>query len=134
MDDANGVRGSERTQHLDHHVDDRADRRQSLEHVVAERLAVEELHHDHGPAIGKTEQIVDAHDVVVRDHVDRARLCKETVGEIRIACVLFVEYLDCDAAADLALYGGVDAPHPALAEEMRDLVAADRDADERVVR
>ena len=71
-------------------------------------------------------EVEDLDDVLVRDHVDRARLVEEAGDDVRVARQHRVQQLDRDLAAEDGVLGEVDDAHSALAQKARDAVVPDR--------
>ena len=100
MDVADRVRLHQRLADLDQDVGDALDRELLLarEHVI-ERLALEQLHREVEPAVGRAAEVVDLDDVLVVDLGDRRRLAPEPLDREVVARQLGVEHLDRDLAA-----------------------------------
>ena len=65
-----------------------------------QRPALEELHDEEAGAVLGGVEVEDLEDVVVPDHVDRARFVEEAVDDLLLVRVLRVEELDRHLAAD----------------------------------
>ena len=63
-------------------------------------------------------EVQDLDDVLVRDHVDRARLVEETRDDVRVARQGGVQQLDRDLATDDGVLRQIYDTHPALAERL----------------
>ena len=61
-----------------------------------ERLALEQLHREVEPAIGRAAEVVDLDDVLVVDLGDRGRLAAEPLDREVVARQLVVQHLDRD--------------------------------------
>ena len=66
--------------------------------------------------------VVDAHEVRVRERPRDARLAQEARTEALVAREMTGEHLERDAAAQLGVVGGVDDGHAAAAELTLELV------------
>ena len=92
---------------------------------LAERLALEELHDEVGLAAGRLAEVQDLDDVLVRDHVDGARLVEEAGDDVGIGRQDGVEQLDGDPAPHDRVLGQADHPHRPLPELLDDPVVPD---------
>ncbi len=93
---------------------------------VAQRLARQVLHDEVRLTVGGLAEVEDLDDVLVRDHVDRARLVEEAGDDVGIARQNGVQQLDRHLAAEDRVLGEVDDAHSALAQKARDPVVPDR--------
>ena len=102
------------------------------EHVV-ERLALEQLHREVEPAVGRAAEVVDLDDVLVVDLGDRRRLAAEPLDREVIARQLGVQHLDRDLAAQRHVLGAIDRAGSALTDQLLDLEPlAEQLADQRI--
>ena len=76
-------------------------------------------------AVAGLPEVQDLHDVLVGDHVDRARLVEEARHDVLIARQDGVQQLDGDLAADDGVLRQIYDTHPPLTEEALDAVIAD---------
>ena len=89
---------------------------------LVERRAVDELHDEVGIAVAVDAEVVDLHDVGVRQPRDRLRLATEALHEVGRGVE---HHLDGDGAIELGIAPAIDRAHPALPEELQVYVAAD---------
>src|SRR5262249_21758971 len=130
VDDALPVRGPERGRDL---PADREQRRR-VERLVAAHLrgqavALEELHDEVGRSVGVAAHAVDLDHAPGLDHRRRPRLVEEALDDLLVLAVGRPEQLDRRLAPHQRVLGGIDHAESALADEARDLVAAQRLAD-----
>ena len=92
---------------------------------LAQRLAVDEIHHEVEPAVVEPAEREHVDHVRVIDLVDRARLANEALRRFLADGELALEDLDRDALADHRVDCRVDLAHRARAEEPLDHVVAD---------
>ncbi len=125
MDDADGVGGLERVEHLAHERHGVA-RREAPEALDprAERLALEVLHHHVAGAVGHDAEVEDLADVLGADATGGLRLALETRHRLGLARHVAVEHLDGDAPVDAEVLAFVNGAHPAAAEQPREAVFA----------
>ena len=134
VDVADRVRLHQRLADLDQDVGDALDRELLLarEHAV-ERLALEQLHREVEPAVGRAAEVVDLDDVLVVDLGDRRRFAAEPLDREVVARQLVVEDLDRDLAAQRHVLGAVDRAGAALTDALqKEIPLAEHLADERV--
>ena len=90
---------------------------------VAEALALEELHHEVGGAVGQVAEVRDVDDVRVADARRGLRFLQEAVEDLAILCQIGAEDLHGDLLVDHLVAREIDEAHPAFAEQLLDLVA-----------
>ena len=112
MNDLFLVRGGERVEDLVGDIEDEVDREPvvRLRSALAERFAVEQLHHQERAAVFRDVVIEHADDAVMVDAVRDAALAKEPLTHLGLQ--RFVHELHCAALA-IAVSRGVDGRHPA---------------------
>src|SRR6185312_4245839 len=87
-----------------------------------ERRAVDELHDEVGIAVAVDAEVVDLHDVGVRQPRDRLRLATEALHEVGRG----VQHdLDGNRAIELGIAPAIDGAHAALPEQLQIHVTAD---------
>src|SRR5439155_8904821 len=91
-----------------------------------EVLAVDQLHDDERPG-GVLPVVVDRDDVRVVQRRRGLGFVAEPRAEVRVATVLRAEDLDGDVSVQLVVMAAIDPGHPALAEQLREPVAATED-------
>ena len=100
---------------------------------LGQRLAVEELHDDEGPAVVGRAEVGDVDDVLVADRAGQPRLLQQPRDEVALGVELLEQHLHGDALADQGVARFVDGPHAAFADPPHHLVAAGQhDADQRI--
>ena len=124
-----GVRRAQRARHL---VDDR-DRAQEIEAAIArqhrvQRFAVQVLHHEEDGAVVRLAEVGDVDDVRVIDQARRARLAQEALDRFVAAAVTLVEDLHGNFLTDVDVLAAIDDTHAAAADDLVQLVLADRRA------
>ena len=85
----------------------------------------------YGCPSARLAEVEDLDDVLVRDHVDRARLVEEAGDDVGIARQHGVQQLDRHLAAEDRVLGEIDDAHSALAQKARDPVVPDRVVNQR---
>ena len=116
MDDLFVVRRGERVEDLIGDVEHEIDREPfvvRLRGAIAERFAVEQLHHEERAAVFRDVVVDDADHAVVIDAVRDAPLAKKPLAHLGLQ--IFVHELHCTALA-VAMGRGVDRRHPADAQ------------------
>ena len=93
-------------------------------HVVAERLALEQLHHHVEPAVFFAG-VVDVDDVAMNDLAGDVGLAIEPLAGLLVALEVGHHHLERDGPADPLVASAVDHAHRAAADPVGDLVAAD---------
>ena len=126
MDDPLAVRRAQRLAHLNGDRLDLVGGHRAAGDRVTQRFARQVLHDEVRLAVGRLAEVQDLDDVLVRDHVDRARLVEETGDDVRVARQHGVQQLDGHLAAEDRVLGQVDDPHAPLAQKARDPVVPDR--------
>ena len=91
-----------------------------------EVLAVDQLHDDERPG-GVMPVVVDRDDVRVVQRRRGLGFVAEPRAEVGVATVLRAEDLDGDVTVELVVVAAIDPGHPALAEQLREPVAAAED-------
>ena len=137
MDDALGVRGAERVEHLGREPREATERqrraRDACSTIAASGAPSRYSMMMYGRPSGSWRQIEHVDDALVADQVDRLRLGEEPLDEIAAIAALARQHLDRDAAADRRVHALVDAAHAADAEQARDAIRADRRAEQQVL-
>ncbi len=125
VDDARGVRGAERVDHVMHHCQEIADgeRRIAGEGVV-EGQAREQLHHEVGGVLVVLADVEDVDDARVVDLRGDARLAGEAVARERRGGDVRVHELDRELAAGAEVRRAPHLAHAAEAEPLVDPVFA----------
>ena len=127
--DPGGVRLREPVRHLGADVEDAAGcERVALGHQLAQRLAVDELHHDVGQP-GRLPDVVDRHDVRVAERGRRARLLREAPEAQRVGGEPLGQELDRHVAVQLLVVGPPDLAHAAGPDAGGQLVSAELHSD-----
>ena len=90
---------------------------------LAEARSLDELHHEKR-RLAVLAVVVEAHDVLVLERGENARLARETPPELGILGDPGVEQLDRDVAPQAAVMGAPDGSHASLADASTQLVAA----------
>jgi hypothetical protein len=118
VDDAGGVGVAQAAQHVaqDRQRPVRRDRRVGV-HQIAERSAVEELHHQEQRAVLELAEIRDVDAVGVIDAPDRDGLALEPAAQLGHRRQGGVEQLDRHRPPDRDVLAPVHHPHAALAEQ-----------------
>src|SRR5205085_3695679 len=98
---------------------------------VGERRACELLHHEERLAARSIPELVDRHDRWVLEPALDPRFAQES-RDLFLARICKAQPLDRDLAADLLVARGEHLAHAAAAEDLADLVAADRLAAPRI--
>jgi hypothetical protein len=132
VDDVLGVGRGQRREDL---VEDRARlgaRQHAALEAIAQRLALEPLHHAVVAPVGQLPEREDVDDVGVADLVDRPGLAQEAVDRHRLVRELVVEHLDRDPLADDRVDRAVDDAHAAGAQPRGDPVLADQHAGRQI--
>ena len=133
MDDPCLVRVTEAVQHLGDDRDLLPERqRRSLPQPGQEVLALEQLHHDVGRAVGVIPQVEDGHDAGVTEAGDRPSFPLEPLFLLRVPRRLREHDLEGDLALENGVESPVDGPHAPPSERLDDLVLADSEATGRV--
>src|SRR5262249_2032596 len=101
--------------------------------LLAERHALEHLHHDERGSIRFLDEIGDVHDVLVTDARDRSRLLKETRHAIPFGGEFGAQDFQRHPAAELDVLAQIDLPHAALAQNREHAVAAQGTAQQRLI-
>ena len=96
--------------------------------AVFQRRAVEELHHDEGPAVFLAN-VVDGADVGMIERRGRPGLTPETLKSQRIVGQIIGQELQRHKAAQARVFGLIDDAHTAAAEPFQDAVVRDRSVD-----
>ena len=135
VDDVLVVRLGERRERLAEHVDDAPERQRSVLVRDAREIApAQEFHDQVELAVGCVAEVDDPHRVRVVQPARGARLGDEARGGVLFAYEVRVDDLHRDRAPEVRLFGAVDAPHPADADELENQVAArERAPDERII-
>ena len=105
---------------------DRGRQRTALPQRAREVAAGDQLHHDVGPH-GVLAVVEDRDHVGVVQLRGGLRLALEPGEEADVAAVLAAQHLDGHVAAELGVAGAVDGGHAALADQLREVVAATQD-------
>ena len=101
---------------------------------VAERLALEQLHHEERHARVGLEDRLDLRDVRVRDGHHRARLAEDALLVADVGLAALAQELQRDAAAGRDLARRPDHAHAALTDDALEPVpGADHDPDLQVL-
>ena len=87
-----------------------------------EGLALDELHHEHGPA-AVLEHVVEADDVRVLETCECGGLALEALAQLRVVGDPRVEHLERDDAAEPLVAGAPDHAHTALAELLQGAIS-----------
>jgi hypothetical protein len=125
VDDALGVGGAERRGDLPGDVGDPGLGQRALAvEQLGQRLTLEELHHDEGPAVVGLAEVGDVDDVLVADRRRQPGLLLEARDHLLLARVLVEQDLDRDPLADERVGRLVDRAHAALADLAGHHVAA----------
>ena len=134
MDDALFVRGLERVDDLQEHVERARHRHAPLAcSALAERLALQPLHHEVRAPVGQHAEREDVDEVRMADLIDRARLVDEALDGVLIGAQPPRDHLDRDLLADERMRGGEHRRHAALAELALDAVLADHRAGAQIL-
>ena len=124
VDDAGGVGGGERVEHLDRDSQGAIDRQAPAVDDLVEGHAAEALHHQvRKEAPLALRDLVDADDPGVADLLRRPGLALEAREELRVARAVGGEHLERDLAPELGVLGREDLAHAARPE-----VAGDAEA------
>ena len=124
MHDRRGMRGRKRRRGLDRDVEDLAKRQRAAREPLAQRLALDELR-DEEPRAVVIADLVDGEDVRMIERRSGARFVQEAAHPLRIAGELRPQHLERDRPSQRRIDGLVDLTHPAAAEQVLNLVAAD---------
>ena len=103
-------------------------------HPVVERLAVEELHGDVGPAVFEAPRVVHVDDVGALHARGGARLAEEPLDDDVRVRQLLGEHLERHALAEGDLLGLVDRGHSPTPDLARDAVFSDEHGPDRNLR
>ena len=125
VDDALFVRRLERVDDLQEHVERARHRHAPLLHALAERLALQPLHHEVRAPVGQHAEREDVDEVRMADLIDRARLVDEALDGVLVGAQPPRDHLDRDLLADERMGRGEHRRHAAFAELPLDAVLAD---------
>ena len=125
MDDPLRVRGLERLGDSDPEVQHLLPGQPPRVQQLAQRLALEQLHHDEGPA-GVVADVVDRADVRVVEPGGDARLALEPLERPGLGEQVRREHLDRHRALQTQVLGPVDGAHPARAQLLENAVVGER--------
>ena len=98
--------------------------------ILAQGDTVEILHNDIFD-IGIDCDVVDAHDVFVRQHCDRLGLVDKAGLGLLVAVVFIVENLDCNGAVHYKVLRAQNARHTADADQLQNLIALVQDLSDK---
>ena len=121
VDDPLGVRREKRVGNLDGPGDDFVRLEAPLDHALAERLALEQLHRNEVAAFMLVD-VVDRANVRVVERGRGLGLSLETCDRLKIAALLLAQELQGDWSFQAQTLGPVDDAHAAAAEFRRDAV------------
>ncbi len=109
---------------LSHQGDGAIDRQPpELFELGAQRAAVDELHHEVHPDLGRRSEVVDRHDVRMLEVRDRARLAQKAVRHPRVGEQVVADDLERHGSIERQVGRAVDGAHAASGEERLDPVA-----------
>ena len=92
-------------------------------HHLGQRLALQELHHDEGPPVGRGAEVGDVDDVLVADGAGQPRLLQQARDQLGLVVELLEQHLDRHRPPEHRVPRLVHRPHAALADAADDLVA-----------
>ena len=90
-----------------------------------EALPAQQLHDDEGRAIFDLDEVRDVDDIAMANAIDGLRFLEEAQHRVAPASVIGAQQLERDLAAELHVLGAIDVAHAALAEELRQAIAAE---------
>ena len=123
MHHARVVRGFERVGDGDGHVDRLAPlHRAGAADAVVQRLAAEQLHGEEDPPVERAAEVVQMHEIGMRERGDRARFTTEALDGVGGAGVTGGEHLHRRLAPELHVLGRVDRAAGALADDVEEPV------------
>ena len=98
----------------------------ALVHILPQGDTVYQLHHYVFDIVAVAD-VIDAHDVWVREHGDSVGLRTEIPAELLVGRHFLAHDLDRDAAVEASVHRPVDNGHAALADQLEDLIALVQD-------
>ncbi len=124
VDHSGAVGGRDAGQDLPQDVDGFAGRNRAAVDAASQRLAVQQLHQQHGPSVRRRGEAEDIDQVRVADLVHQPRLLNEALDGVGSTRDVGVNHLGRGALADQRVNHGVDGAHAAGTEQPLDPVAA----------
>src|SRR5437763_1734888 len=117
MDHTTFVHHTERTHDLTHNVHDLARIEHAAFDALGQALALEQLHHEIGPAVAKIAEVEDVDDVGMAYTCRRARLAHKALRRGRVLVErLAAQHLERVVAAEHDVLDAKHRTHAALAE------------------
>ena len=128
MDDPGGVRSCQASCHLRAEVDDELTRqRRRLLKPGAQRVALEQLHHEKRRSVIGVERpdIVDGQDVRVIERASRTRFLLESQLTRPVAAERMRQHFDRDLPAQTGIERAIHLTHAALSNQLTDFIRSE---------